>query len=403
MSEPADKNKSNTPPRKSSLEPLNKDDELSQNLSSEKAPKKGKWSVHEDELLRKAVETYGATSWKLVARQVPERNSTQCFHRWNKVLRPGLAKGTWTAEEKQILLEWVAKNGSKRWSKCAENIPGRTGKQCREHWFNHLKKGTKVRKWTSEEDETLRKLFEQFGTQWTKMKPFLPGRTENSIKNRFYTTFRGHLTQDEANSKLHLLMLESGQLPLENKMNEIQMLKERSSNTLHEEEDLQNLQRKRVKKDEESNISNQNDQESVASFDYPGEKLDALVDLTKWMNTLDEIKNDIVVFARKTIFSANSRPLEVPSIHSESRNKENSDKSQIFLRPSSVLHQSLDTGASYNRRFNFKGDLLHQKNDEVWSNHITNTRVSVPIGTQTQHQLSYFQVPTNLHHNRDLA
>lgn len=138
----------------------------------------------------------------------------------------------------------------------------------------------------------------------------------------------------------------------------------------------------------------QNDQESVASFDYPGEKLDALVDLTKWMNTLDEIKNDIVVFARKTIFSANCQPSEVPSIHSESRNKENSDKSQIFLRPSSVLHQSLDTGASYNRRFNFKGDLLHQKNDEVWSN---------PIGTQTQHQLSYFQVPTNLHHNRDLA
>jgi hypothetical protein len=36
------------------------------------------------------------------------------------------------------LIEWVEKEGPKRWSAAADVIPGRSGKQIRERWYNNL-------------------------------------------------------------------------------------------------------------------------------------------------------------------------------------------------------------------------------------------------------------------------
>lgn len=33
-------------------------------------------------------------------------------------------------------------------------------------------------------------MHQQIGSQWTKIAEYLPGRTENSIKNRYYSTLR---------------------------------------------------------------------------------------------------------------------------------------------------------------------------------------------------------------------
>lgn len=48
----------------------------------------------------------------------------------------------WTPEEHERLAYLVAKWGSeKNWAKVAEEMPGRTGKQCRERWLNHMRPG----------------------------------------------------------------------------------------------------------------------------------------------------------------------------------------------------------------------------------------------------------------------
>lgn len=48
----------------------------------------------------------------------------------------------WTTEEHDKLAYLVQKWGSeKNWAKVAEEMPGRTGKQCRERWLNHMKPG----------------------------------------------------------------------------------------------------------------------------------------------------------------------------------------------------------------------------------------------------------------------
>jgi len=59
---------------------------------------KGNWTAEEDDILRKAVETYKGKNWKKIAECFPGRTDVQCLHRWQKVLNPELVKGPWSKE-----------------------------------------------------------------------------------------------------------------------------------------------------------------------------------------------------------------------------------------------------------------------------------------------------------------
>ena len=68
-------------------------------------------------------------------------------------------------------------------------MKNRTAKQCREHWKNSLDSNLKVGQWTSEEDLLIMKFYKKYES-WRKMIPIFEGRTENSIKNRFFSQLR---------------------------------------------------------------------------------------------------------------------------------------------------------------------------------------------------------------------
>jgi hypothetical protein len=76
-------------------------------------------------------------------------------------------------------------------------MKGRSGKQCRERWCNSLCPGVKKGNWTSYEDYMIFKLYNEYGSKWAKIASFLKGRTENSIKNRFYSTLRRLAYEDQ--------------------------------------------------------------------------------------------------------------------------------------------------------------------------------------------------------------
>jgi hypothetical protein len=161
----------------------------------EVATKKGKWSKEEDDLLSELVPIFGGKNWKKISEHIKGRSSIQCLHRWTKILMPGLVKGPWTIEEDRRLIEWVSKEGPNRWSLCADYIKGRSGKQCRERWFNTLNPSVKKGNWEPEEDYKIFVLFKQFGGKWCKITQYFNGRTENSVKNRFYSTLRKIFTE----------------------------------------------------------------------------------------------------------------------------------------------------------------------------------------------------------------
>ena len=69
-------------------------------------------------------------------------------------------------------------------------IIGRCGKQCRERWVNILNPTVKKGNWTCEEQNVIYDQLKYHLTGWSNMSKILKGRTENSIKNYFYSSLR---------------------------------------------------------------------------------------------------------------------------------------------------------------------------------------------------------------------
>ncbi|XP_057718381.1 transcription factor MYB3R-1-like [Arachis stenosperma] len=154
---------------------------------------KGNWTPEQDEILRKAVQHFKGKNWKKIAECFKDRTDVQCLHRWQKVLNPDLVKGPWSKEEDEVIIELVNKYGPKKWSTIAHHLPGRIGKQCRERWHNHLNPGINKEAWTQEEELTLIRAHQIYGNKWAELTKFLPGRTDNSIKNHWHSSVKKKL------------------------------------------------------------------------------------------------------------------------------------------------------------------------------------------------------------------
>ena len=140
---------------------------------------------------------YGGKCWKKIAEHIKGRTEIQCLHRWTKILQPGLVKGPWTIEEDRQLVNWITKFGPKKWSQCSQYIKGRSDKQCRERWFNCLNPKVKKGDWSAEEDYKIFFLYKKLGSKWAHIANYFQGRSENSVKNRFYSTLRRYVTEQK--------------------------------------------------------------------------------------------------------------------------------------------------------------------------------------------------------------
>lgn len=88
-------------------------------------------------------------------------------------------------EEDEKLRLLVEKQGPKKWDQIAKEMPGRTGRQCRDRYKNYLVPGFFNGQWSEEEDKLLLEMYLQYGSQWSKLSKFFKNRSANSLKNRW--------------------------------------------------------------------------------------------------------------------------------------------------------------------------------------------------------------------------
>lgn len=110
------------------------------------------------------------------------------------------ARGTWTQQEDEQLLQAVHQLGPKKWVDIAKFVPTRTSKQCRERWSHRLDPEIRHEPFEPWEDQIIITKQREIGNKWAIIAQSLPGRSASAVKNRWYSGLKNyHATHAQMN------------------------------------------------------------------------------------------------------------------------------------------------------------------------------------------------------------
>jgi len=160
--------------------------------------RKTKWTVDEDNKLKELVVKYKNQNWDAIAQELgTHRSAYQCMFQYQTRLNDSLRKSKWTEAEDNYLKEVVerCRFGSYiPWSKVAYYMPGRSKSQVFNRWAYSLNPSIKRGRFTKEENILMVAAVRRYGTDFSRVARFLPGRTSIQIRERYKTYLKYHST-----------------------------------------------------------------------------------------------------------------------------------------------------------------------------------------------------------------
>ncbi|KAK9895991.1 hypothetical protein P389DRAFT_143428, partial [Cystobasidium minutum MCA 4210] len=157
--------------------------------------KRRTWSQEDINSLVSILNEVDGRSWTEISRRAfphDEYSSAECQEKWKELSKEkkDVNRGAWTHEEDQALMDAVERFRPEKWVVIATQVGARNGKQCRERWYNHLSPDIKKGTFSAEEDEIIFHWYSIVGSKWSEIAKHLPGRPDNMIKNHFNTSLQ---------------------------------------------------------------------------------------------------------------------------------------------------------------------------------------------------------------------
>jgi hypothetical protein len=104
-----------------------------------------------------------------------------------KTRKHALPRRPFTPQEDALLISLLGTSSFAGWDSVARHFQERTARQCRERWANYLCPEVRTGPWTPDEDLRLGAKVAEIGHAWAAISRAFHGRSENDVKNRWYT------------------------------------------------------------------------------------------------------------------------------------------------------------------------------------------------------------------------
>ncbi|CAN0911786.1 Transcription factor MYB86 [Linum grandiflorum] len=113
-------------------------------------------------------------------------------------------KGLWSPDEDEKLFHFISSNGHPSWSSVPK-LAGlqRCGKSCRLRWLNYLRPDLKRGGFTHKEERMIIDVHRMLGNKWAQIAKYLPGRTDNEIKNFWNSYIKKKLVSQGIDPNTH--------------------------------------------------------------------------------------------------------------------------------------------------------------------------------------------------------
>jgi hypothetical protein len=124
-------------------------------------------------------------NWKKISSQFDKKREDQLKSRMAALHAKKTLSGTKFSDAEDRLIMKLYKQFGKDFNAISKMLPGRSSRQIRDRFQNHLKVQYKF--FTVSEDVKLLNLMKVYPNDWEKISTFLKGKTPDMVKARYYS------------------------------------------------------------------------------------------------------------------------------------------------------------------------------------------------------------------------